>query len=53
VRFPFENPLSYLIGFYRVIPLLAAHRAERGYRNGLSYTLHGADTILYVQPIEK
>jgi hypothetical protein len=53
VRFPFENPLSYVMGFYRVTKLLRAHRAEHAYQDGLSYTLHGGDMILYVQPIVK
>jgi hypothetical protein len=53
VQFPFENPLSFVMGFYRVMPLLAAHRAEHEYVDGLSYTILGDDTILYVQPIRR
>jgi hypothetical protein len=52
VQFPFENSLSYVMGYFRVMPLLAAHRAEHEYHDGLSYTIHGDDRILYVQPIE-
>jgi hypothetical protein len=53
VMFPYENPLSYVMGFLRVDPLLAAHRAEHGYREALAYTIDGEDRILYVQPIER
>lgn len=50
-RFPWRHPLSFVVGFFKVVPALTAARAARGLRDGPSYTVNLGDTILYVQPI--
>jgi hypothetical protein len=51
VEFRIVHPLSYVVGYWKVMRALAAHRAAHGYPDGPSYTLHAGDTILYVQPV--
>jgi hypothetical protein len=52
-RFPWKHPVSFVVGYFRVVPSLHLHREAHGYQDGPSYTVNLGDTILYVQPIVK
>lgn len=50
-RFPFRNPLSYVVGQFRVEPAFAAYRQERKYAESHALVIHEGDHILYLQPV--
>ncbi len=52
-RFPWRNPLSFIVGYFKVDPALARHRAAHGYKKVEALALNTANTILYLQPIVK
>ena len=50
-RFPFRNPLSYVVGQFRVEPAFAQYRQERKYAESSALVIHEGDHILYLQPV--
>lgn len=50
-RFPFRNPLSYIVGYFRVDPAFAAHRKRKNYAETSAMVIHEGDSILYLQPV--
>ena len=50
-RFPWRNPLSFIVGYLKVDPALARHRAANSYRKVEAMALNEGPTILYMQPI--
>lgn len=50
-RFPWRNPLSFVIGYFKVDPALKRHRAAHGYEKAEALALNEGSTILYMQPI--
>jgi len=51
VEFPWRNRLSFMVGYVKVDPALAAWRAAHGYRKVEAMALNDGGTILYLQPI--
>lgn len=49
--FPFKNRLSFLVGYIKVDPALAKHRADHGYLATPAIARNDGDTITYLQPI--
>lgn len=52
-RFPFRNPLSYVLGYFRVDPVLKEHRQQKKYAESSVMVILEGDSILYLQRIEK
>jgi hypothetical protein len=50
-RFPFRNPLSYVVGHYRVDAALREYRREKGYEERYAMVILEGDTIAYLQPV--
>jgi hypothetical protein len=51
-EFPFRMQLSYAIGHWRVESALAAHRAQKGYRETSIMVILDGGRIRFFQPIE-
>jgi hypothetical protein len=51
-RFPFRNPMSFMIGGARVSGAFERHRAARKYGETQALVILDGGTILYLQPIE-
>lgn len=52
-KFPWKNPLSYIMGYMKVDPELTAYREKYGYKEVWAATRHDGDFITYIQPILK
>ena len=50
-RFPFRNPLSFLLGHYRVEPALGRHRKQKNYAETQVMVILEGDSIVYLQPV--
>lgn len=50
-RFPFRNPLSFVMGHYRVDPALRAYRQAKRYGETYAMVILEDDSILYLQPV--
>ena len=50
-EFPWRNPMSFMVGFYKVDPALADYRLAHGYRKVEALALNDGDVIVYMQPI--
>lgn len=50
-EFPWRNRLSFLIGYLKVEPSLAAYRQSHGYEKAAAMTLLEDGKIIYYQPI--
>ena len=50
-HFPFRNPLSYMVGQFRVEPAFAAYRRQKNYAESHALVIHEGDRILYLQPV--
>ena len=48
--FPFQNRLSFVIGYFKVDPAFAKHRAAHGYAFP-AIPLDDPDEITYLQPV--
>ncbi len=51
--FPWKNPASFLVGFFKVDKALAAYRKSHGYKKVEAMTINEGKTIVYLQPIVK
>jgi hypothetical protein len=49
-RFPYRNPASFIVGYFRVDPALRKHRQAKKYAEGSVMVILEGDTIVYVQP---
>jgi len=49
--FPFKSRLSFVIGYFKVDPAFAQHRAAHGYAPSLAMALDDPDEITYLQPV--
>lgn len=52
-EFPWRNPLSFVVGYLKVDPALAARRAEQGYAKTEALALNRGNTIQYMQPVKE
>lgn len=50
-EFPWRNPMSFMIGYFKVDPALTTHREKYGYVKTEALALNVGDTIVYMQPI--
>jgi len=50
-EFPWRNPASFIVGYLKVDPALAAYRAAHGYKKVEALALNDGNTIVYMQPI--
>lgn len=50
-RFPYRNPLSFMLGSMRVDAALQRHRRQKNYREAQVMVILQGDSILYLQPI--
>ena len=50
-RFPFRNPLSFRVGYYRVEPALQKQRRQKNYAETSVTVILDGDSILYLQPV--
>ena len=50
-RFPFRNPLSFLVGYFRAGPALAEYRQQKGYAEGYTMVILEGGSIVYLQPV--
>lgn len=51
-RFPYRNPLSFVLGHLRVEPAFRSYREAKGYAQTHATVILENDHILYLQPIE-
>lgn len=52
-EFPWRNPLSFVVGYFKVDPALAKHRNAHGYKKVEALALNNGDVIVYMQPIAR
>jgi hypothetical protein len=50
-EFPWRNEMSYIIGYLKVDPMLAAHRDAGGYARTEIMTMQETGAITYLQPV--
>ena len=50
-RFPFRNPLSFLLGSLRVEPALGRYRQQKNYGDTQVMVILEGDSIVYLQPV--
>ena len=50
-RFPYRNPLSFVLGAWRSDAALRAHRQQQGYGDSNVMVILEGDAIVYLQPI--
>jgi hypothetical protein len=50
--FPYRNPLSFMLGYFRVEPVFKAHREAKGYPETNATVILEGDSILYLQRLE-
>lgn len=53
VRFPFRNPLSFMVGYFRVDPAFKEYRKTKGIPETSAMVILDGNTILYLQPLEQ
>ena len=51
--FPWKNPASFMVGFFKVDKALAEYRRAHGFKKVEAITINGGKTIVYLQPIVK
>lgn len=51
--FPWKNPASFMVGFFKVDKALAEYRKAKGYKKVEAMTINEGNTIVYLQPIVK
>ncbi len=52
-RYPFRNPLSFMLGYFRVDPVFKEYRQVKGYPATSAIVILDGNTITYLQPIEQ
>jgi len=52
-EFPWRNPISFVVGYFKVEPALAKHRSAHGYKKVEALALNNGDVIVYMQPIAR
>ncbi|HKQ98316.1 MAG TPA: hypothetical protein VJV75_10605 [Candidatus Polarisedimenticolia bacterium] len=50
-EFPWRNPMSFMVGYFKVDPALTGHRTAHGYRKVEALALNDGDRIIYMQPV--
>lgn len=53
VRFPWKNQLSFIVGYFKVDPVLTRHREAHGYDKVEAFAMNLGDIIQYMQPIRR
>ena len=51
--FPWKNPASFMVGFFKVDKALGEYRKSHGYKQVEAMTINEGNTIVYLQPIVK
>ena len=51
--FPWKSPLSFLVGYYKVDPVMQAYRLKKGYPGAEAMTVYEGDHILHLQRIKR
>ena len=49
--FPYRSPLSFMVGYWKVDPLLRGYRAAHHLQRSWAATMNEGPTILYLQPV--
>lgn len=52
-RFPYRNPLSFVLGYFRVDPAFKAHREAKGYPETNATVILEGDSIHYLQRVDQ
>lgn len=52
-EFPWRNPMSFMVGYFKVDPALAKHRSAHGYKKVEALALNNGNVIVYIQPIAR
>ena len=50
-QFPFHNPLSFIVGYFRVDPAFKEYRKAKGLPESSAMVILDGDTIVYLQPL--
>jgi hypothetical protein len=51
VEFPWRNPMSFMVGYFKVDPALADYRGAHHYRKVEALALNNGAVITYMQPV--
>lgn len=52
-EFPWRNPFSFVVGYFKVDPALARHREAHGCKKTEAWSLNDGHVIVYMQPIAR